>query len=176
MFSMSHGTAILAVLVLIAIAALKFSAKKSPKEDSYKMKDLLSPAERSFYGVLKKASNGEHEIFTKVRLADLLMPTQSGNNKAALNKIISKHIDFIICDSLTLQAKLAIELDDKTHQRKDRQARDKFLSEICNQAGLPLINFRASKGYNIEDVRKTIRDALSLAAGQGLQVEPQPSP
>lgn len=166
------------IFIAIAIAALLIiaitSKKKEAGKNNYKTRKLLSPAERSFYGVLKQAVNGEHEIFTKVRLADLLEPTTSKNRQASLNRIISKHIDFIICDMNTLEAKLAIELDDKSHERADRLQRDKFVKEICEEAGLKIINIKAKKGYNIGEIRTAIK--TSLAAGQGLQSGLQPSP
>ncbi len=36
---------------------------------------LLSPAERSFYGVLRQAVGETYQIHAKVRLADLIQPT-----------------------------------------------------------------------------------------------------
>ncbi|MEN7973211.1 MAG: DUF2726 domain-containing protein, partial [Verrucomicrobiota bacterium] len=39
----------------------------------------------------------------------------------------------------TLAIVAAIELDDKSHQRKDRIKRDQFLNQVMESAGVPLI-------------------------------------
>jgi hypothetical protein len=37
--------------------------------------EFLSPAERSFFGVLQQAVASEYQIFAKVRLADVFVPS-----------------------------------------------------------------------------------------------------
>ena len=53
---------------------------------------------------------------------------------------------------------MAIELDDRSHQREDRQKRDAFVDEVLNQAGIKIVHIRASSTYDPQ----AIRDQLGL--------------
>lgn len=85
---------------------------------------LFSPAERSFLGVLEQAVDGKLRIMGKVRLADVVK-VKRVNNKSiwqkAFNRIQSKHLDFVACDSTTLSVKFVVELDDKSHNQSKRR-------------------------------------------------------
>lgn len=51
---------------------------------------LLTPTERSFFGVLQQAVASDYQIFTKVRLADIARPVRSPNRsgwQTAFNRI-----------------------------------------------------------------------------------------
>ena len=54
-----------------------------------------------------------------------------------------------------------MELDDKSHDRPDRQERDAFLDAAMEKAGLPIIRFAAKKGYSVQEVRDTIASRLN---------------
>lgn len=69
------------------------------------------------------------------------------NWQRAFNRISAKHLDFILCDPQSCAVKLAIELDDASHDSAKRQARDTFLDAACQSAGLPLLRIRAARGY-----------------------------
>jgi len=91
--------------------------------------DFLSPAELNFYRVLQTAVSDWAIIFTKVSLGDLFF-AQTGDryqNQGYRNKIDRKHVDFLLCDPQTIKPILGIELDDKSHQKPDRQARDLYV-------------------------------------------------
>jgi hypothetical protein len=45
-----------------------------------------------------------------------------------------------------------MELDDKSHQRKDRQERDIFVDGVFRAAGLPLVHVPVRRAYNIDDI------------------------
>ena len=55
------------------------------------------------------------------------------------NKIDRKHVDFILSDPRTVRPLVGIELDDKSHQRSDRQTRDEFVEHVFQAAHLPLV-------------------------------------
>jgi len=126
---------------------------------------LFSPAERSFLGVLDLAiSKKEFRVFGKVRISDVLTPSSASDRsafKAALNKINSKHFDFVLCKPGELNVLCAIELNDASHQRKDRQERDGFVMAACRGAGLPLIQFDAQHAYTPGEVNAKIAEAIS---------------
>lgn len=124
---------------------------------------LFSPAELSFYFVLQQALSEDCMIFGKVRIADVIQPDKSliwKLRSIALNKISSKHFDFVICDSKTFLILAVVELDDKSHNSFRAIKRDKFVNEACKSAGITLIRFRAKPSYQIQQVRDTIDAAF----------------
>ena len=53
-----------------------------------------------------------------MRLAELVNPTLGANpayRRQALNGVMAKSVDFVICDVLTLDPVAAIEVDDNSH-------------------------------------------------------------
>jgi hypothetical protein len=118
---------------------------------------LLTKAERSFYGALRQAVRDEWLIFAKVRLSDIVtVPRGVAGWQTQFNRGQSKHADFILCDAATLRVVAAIELDDASHQRVDRQERDAFVEEVFATAKLPLIRVPAKQAYTIESVRSLL--------------------
>src|SRR5437867_2233624 len=126
---------VLLILLLLARALVGRQAAKLP----YQPRDtLLTPAERSFYGVLQQAIGGEFDVFAKVRLIDLLsVPGGTRDRQAHVNRVIAKHADFVLCDRRTSAPRLVIELDDSSH--RTRQARYACVDQDFAAAGLPLL-------------------------------------
>lgn len=172
----------IALIILIAIAvaavAVKRKSRSSSKASEFpyvKQDTLLTDAERSFLGVLEQAAGDRFRIYAQVRLADLLA-VKSGTDKSrrasAQNKINSKHADFVLCNSKTLEIVCAIELDDSSHQKASRKDRDAFLEMACATAGLPLAKFPAKSGYVVAEVRAEIYALLGIE----VEAENQPAP
>lgn len=78
-------------------------------------------------------------ICPKVRLLDLLEPRKDTQNyKTLFYKIQAKHVDFVICDQ-NLYVKAILELDDNSHNKKDREERDNFVDTILQDVGYKVI-------------------------------------
>jgi len=151
--------------VLIALTILKKLLDQAPsKAFQYSLhKSLLTPAERSFYGVLNQAVGNDFDIFSKVRVADVFTPQKGytrSERQSAFNKISRKHFDFVLCSKTDTSFQCCIELNDKSHNKSQRGQRDKFLQEICESNNLPLIQFAAKASYNIQELRDTIFENL----------------
>ncbi len=121
---------------------------------------LMSQAEGSFFQVLELAlPKDQYRLFGKVRVEDLIV-VKSGLTRemrqSARNRIRSRHVDIVVVDSKTFVPVWAIELDDKSHQAKDRQERDAFLDRAFEAAGLPLIRFPAKRAYSRESILSTL--------------------
>ena len=96
-----------------------------------------------------------------VRIADLLRVEKNAKNKRAwINKILAKHIDFVLCERDSLQPLLCIELDDSSHQRPERIERDKFVDAAFDAAKLPLIRIPVSDTYPLSELRNVIRELI----------------
>ena len=78
----------------------------------------------------------------------------------AFNRISAKHVDFLICAAAGLSPILAIELDDKSHKRPDRQSRDAFIDQALAAAEIPVVHVKAQRSYNLEEVQALIAEAI----------------
>lgn len=149
------------LFLLIIVVVLKGILRGgSGGKPSYERRDpLFSPAERSFLGVLEQIVGKEYRIIGKVRMADIIRPRKGLSPSArtsALNRITSKHIDFAVCDPRTLQVVGVIELDDSSHDRTDRQRRDKFVDAALSSAGVPLVRIPAQRAYAPAEIRQRV--------------------
>ena len=65
-------------------------------------------------------------------------------------------IDFLLCDSRSMRPRVAIELDDSSHAREERQARDAFIQKVFEASGLALLRFPVQRAYNVSEVRSRL--------------------
>ncbi len=152
-----------ALLALIVVLALLFRPRV-PKFPYDAIPHLFTPAERSFLRVLREVIGPEHQIFGKVRVADALQVRKGLPGAAwrqAFNRIQAKHFDYLICRTADSAILLAIELDDKSHERPDRIARDRFLERATAAAKLPLLRVPCQKHYSASTLANLIREHLN---------------
>ena len=118
---------VVAITLIVFLAIVRQRADRDSGVLRYQRLDaLFSPAERSFLGVLDQVTKHEFRVFAKVRIADVLNPRKGLRKpewQRAFNKISRKHFDFVLCNPNTLSVLCAIELNDKSHGEKARQAR-----------------------------------------------------
>ncbi|MBE6916660.1 MAG: DUF2726 domain-containing protein [Ruminococcaceae bacterium] len=74
-----------------------------------------------------------------------------------------RNIDFGIFDS-NYSLKLLIEINDESHMRADRSARDSKVKTICDEAGIPLIVFWTKYGINKAYIHNRLATYLPLIA------------
>jgi very-short-patch-repair endonuclease len=124
-------------------------------------KYFLTRAEHEFYDALGQAVGNDFRIFAQVHLSSILDERIKGQSwtpaRAHINR---KSIDYLLCDKENISPKLAIELDDKTHERPDRIDRDTEVERILNQAGLPLLRIENNGGFEPTTIASQIRAAL----------------
>lgn len=149
------------VAVFAAIFMLLRMYSGSGRMPYFKRASLVTKNELRFYKSLYKAVLDDYEIFAMVRIADLIRVEKgSANGRKWLNKILAKHIDFVLCDPKTLEPVVCIELDDASHNRADRIERDKFVNDAFDAADLPLLRIPVEPTYNAREVRDLIDDML----------------
>lgn len=84
-------------------------------------------------------------VCPKVNLSDIFFVSHPERNQAAWNRISRKHVDFLLCNSRSMRPRIGIELDDSSHAREDRQARDAFVQQVFEASGLSLLRFPAQR-------------------------------
>lgn len=128
---------------------------------------FITNAEADFFRVLRAVVGERGHILAQVSLKQLLYFPGKGDpgRQKWQNKMAQKSVDFIICDSNTLKPKVVIELDEPSHARPDRQARDDEVERILKAAGLPVVRVLTSRAYDTRE--------LEAAVGPMLQGMPQ---
>ena len=125
---------------------------------------LLTPAERAFFAVLRQAVGSDLLLFAKVRLGDILQIEAgvSGQRRfAAFGRISSKHADFVLCDARTFAVVGVIELDDRSHQRRDRRERDRFFDAALAKANVPVLRVPARRTYDVRRLRASLAEIFA---------------
>ena len=136
------------ILLLFAVAAILFAVWLIKRRGKPDITDFFQPVpvmtdrEREFYVRLRETAE-EHglQIFTKVRLADLVIPLPKAENPywmECFNKVKAKHIDFALADGEG-NIVVLIELDDTTHSRPDRIERDEFVDTVLYKCGYTML-------------------------------------
>jgi hypothetical protein len=155
--------AVVAVAALVAVAGKKVGAGIG--YPYVPAKALFSPAERSFLGVLDQAVGPGYRVFGKVRVADLALVKPGLSNSArqgALNRVGSKHVDFVVCRAADLSLVCAVELNDKSHASKRAQARDELLRNVCKAIALPLFAVPAKRAYSVQELREQLAAVIGV--------------
>ena len=134
---------------------------EDPDPLPYRLRDdFLSPAEKSFYLVVKGMMGNSFTICPKVSLSDLFFVARPNENKSANNRICRKHVDFVICEPQTMIPQFAIELDDSSHGRADRVERDAFVDSVFEAAQLSLLHIPVQLSYNTNELGALLKNTL----------------
>lgn len=135
--------------------------KKSPSKYDvlpYRRKEsLLNGYEQELYKRLREAIP-DFVVMCQVRLADIIEVTEStpGNERMGWqNKINPMSVDFVICDQAFLILAV-IELDGKTHERRDRKEADASKDDMLKAAGIDILRFKAVKMPSVEELKKIL--------------------
>jgi very-short-patch-repair endonuclease len=157
------GLGSLFVIGCIILLIWVFRGSGKPKVYLSMVENVLTPAEQSFYEQLDAVIDGRLEILCKVRLADLLeIESKNADERNRLfRRISSKHVDFVLTEPGQLVPRLVIELDDSSHESKERRERDEFLDELFETVRFPLLRIKATTTYS----RRALVEALEEALG-----------
>ncbi len=112
----------------------------------------------------------DYRAFAQVRLAELADPAPGLSERLrrrALGGVMAKSVDFVICDGLSLDPVVAIEVDDLSHLLPERLSPDAFVNPAFAEIGAPLLRVKAQRFYRVEELR-------DLIARAGLHVVHQP--
>jgi hypothetical protein len=148
------GLAVLAIKYLTSTSRLGVSAI-SPNNLVLSSKPVLTEGEARFFRSLEKAVEGQYLVWPQLSLWTFIdiRSNHAGAIAAFKNRINLKRVDFCLFNRQTLALQKAIELDDRSHQRSDRQRRDAFVESVLKQAGIPLIRIPAARAYDLKALR-----------------------
>jgi hypothetical protein len=118
-------------------------------------RSLLSERENEFYHHLI-ALYPNHQIFVQVALSQLI---NIDRNHPECDSIRARYkqlvADFVLC-GLDLHVIAVIELDDRSHERADRQNADARKNKALADAGIRLVRIPAGRLPTEDDLRKLV--------------------
>ena len=120
----------------------------------------MTETEKTFLSYLKPFTDKYNLIILpQVQLQSIF---KLSNNKdiTSFNKIKSKSVDFAIVDN-KYNYKLFIELDDYTHNKKNRIERDSFVNNLFNTYNLKLRRIKVQKNYDLELIENIIKEVVN---------------
>lgn len=142
---------------------LSVDKKNKPLYKYSRSNFLISRPEHEFFDILVEILGGQYYVFTQVHLPTILDHKIIKQNwKGAFSHINGKSVDFIICNKAYIKPLLAIELDDKSHEREDRIERDSEVERMLEEAGMPLLRFNNHGNFNKEEIRHLVLEKLKV--------------
>jgi len=151
---------VLALVAVIAVAKILFEGTEAPVKAKYQYRRknfFLTRAEHECYDALIQAVGADYYVYAQVHLPTIVDHAIKGQDwRAALAHINRKSVDFVLCDKAYISPKLAIELDDRSHERPDRQERDQEVERIFQQAGVPLLRLQNHGQFSVTDLSQKI--------------------
>jgi hypothetical protein len=167
---MDRPSALFYVAALAAVVVIGLGGLGRSGRVGYRRRRFLTANEKSFLRALDIALGSSYRAFAQVRLAELAEPALAANptlRRRALNGVMAKSVDFVICDGLNLDPVAAVEVDDRSHLLLERRERDAFVNAVFADIGLPLLRVTARRTYSVAELR-------ALCAAAGLFTLPQP--
>lgn len=174
-----YGVLFMAALSIIKIALSRLSKRKKAgsnrrkegnnfseelmsRGDAYISRThLMTPTEREVFKLLEKAYGEKYYIFCQVRVVDVIQPnTKKYHSKSkeyiSLFRQLSQwHFDYVLCEKEGFKVFCALELDDETHNRRDRVKRDRMLNKAC------LVSKVNLKRLNIDHAGRAVKVVYS---------------
>jgi hypothetical protein len=155
--------ACLAVLAIIGVALRRRFEPRYPTGalPYFSRRFLLSKGEAAFYHALRAALPTGLTVAPKVRVSDVIGCDGAAWKQGFGGRISQKHVDFVLINSQSTEIVLIVELDDKTHRRRDRSERDEFLDRAFAAAGVSVLHLPAAASYDVGKLRAQMAEAIA---------------
>lgn len=157
--------AALAVLGAVFLGARKHGGKGAPAAAGLpyvSVNALLTVPERRCYRSLIAAAPGLL-VFPKVRMSDVvLVPRSVDGRQAHVNRIMSKHADFVLCETESTKPVLVVELAAGSNSEPDSSL---FLQGVFHAAGLAHLRLGSQDADNLEELSARIGSAIMHGRG-----------
>lgn len=149
-FLITAGVILAALIILLIISKLL----KQPK---YRKKDaLLTKCEIEYHAAIKAVLGEEYLLYPQINLASVITKIGEGGRTE-----LFRNADFGVF-SKDFEPLVLIEINDASHERKDRIERDKKVNKICKKAGLPLVTFKTCDGIDLIRFKNELKRYIRL--------------
>lgn len=165
-------------IVILLLCFLLFKAWvdhkyfRSKTYSYFKKEEIMTPPELKCFKSLQQATHDKYYIFPQVHFSAFLENKIVGQNwRGSFSHINGKSVDFMLCTKDALSPVLAIELDDKSHEREDRQRRDYEEERIFKVAKMPLLRLKNEDLDSIDSLAEKIKKALTFEIGEPEKIQ-----
>ncbi len=154
---------IIAIILYIlgyVIKYIKSNKSSTINENCYLPKtNPMTETEKKFLTYLKPFADKYNLIILPQVQLQSIFKVSDNKDITNFNKIKSKSIDFAIVDN-KYNYKLFIELDDYTHNQKNRVKRDLFVNNLFNAYNLKLKRIKVQNNYSLEQIENIIKEVV----------------
>lgn len=112
-----------------------------------KKESVMNQSEAAFFFELQRQLPEGYYIFPKMRIADMLDIPNGHDYYRMRNKILPKHIDFLVCDK-NFKPAVAIEINGASHNSFKQQEADRIKNDMFKDSGLPLETIDVGNSFN----------------------------
>jgi len=157
---------ILVMLVVLVVAAAILASRLMTHGNPFPftVKDsLFTQVERNFLQLLEQAVRGQYKVMNRVKMTDILDFKQNTDNKsrrAALLKMNSKFLDYVLCDPKDMTIVAVIDLVNNNSKSGHKAAPDWFVSGALETAGIPYMRMKVRTDYRVEDIQAGLKAKL----------------
>jgi len=153
------------LILVLAIVAIAFFISKnaSSKNDDknkpwpfYAKKPLSQPEQILYFRLVQALP--DHIILSQVQLSRLLGVKKGNNYQSWLNRINRMSADFVVCNKDSSIAAV-IELDDASHNSKDRQNADEKKDKALKSAEIKIIRWQVKSIPDITAIQIAIKQS-----------------
>ena len=156
---------LLLLLVLISARALLRELRRHRRDLPWpfvQQKPLTAVEQVLFHRLVQALP--QHIVLAQVQMSRFLRVRKGRPVQEWLNRISQKSVDFLVCKSdFTIVA--AVELDDSTHSRLDREIADTAKNRALAAAGVPLVRWHVSALPDFDAIRAMIGTVLQDRSG-----------
>lgn len=160
---------ILSFVIIVPILFLKYLREKDivehhapviePGYIGYKKKhSIMNHTEAALFFEIKRQLPKDHYVFPNMRIADVIDAINGYGFYQRRNKILPKHIDFVICDP-NFRPTVAIELNGGYHNKLSQLEKDEEKRQILEDANLPFATIKVGDNF-ADSVEKIISSFL----------------
>ncbi|MES0371457.1 MAG: DUF2726 domain-containing protein [Mariprofundaceae bacterium] len=154
----------LAVLIILTLTIKLIRRKKNvlPIQEVSKndIPSLLTEPELACFNTLDSVAGKDYYIMAKVSLSDIAI-VKKGVDQARLKKMAKQgksHIDFILCDRVTLAVVCAIELEDASTASGSHK--DTRSADLLQDVGVMVFHLPVKTSYSMPEIQQMLTPYL----------------
>lgn len=157
---MSTGALLIAaaLVALVFLVALKLWGPGELSRLRVRKRPLMTAPERRVCAMIERAMPGTR-VHSQVSMGALMNPA-NGLSKSewwtTFNKFSSKRVDFVVEDPATGNVIVLIELDDRSHNRRNDKDRD----ALTRHAGYLTVRLPAGERHSLASITRRIDEVL----------------
>ena len=123
---------------------------------------ILSRTEQAFYSTLKTSVGNKAIICPKVGLKEFFFVDEDVNKEYMryFSKISRKHVDFLLCEPVSMKPICGIEIKELGRTKKPGQEKADFVNKIYSDAGFKLIRMPSKSEYTKREIDSALKSVF----------------